>query len=202
MKSNSGGSGRVGRAMTVKKQRKIIIENKCNCIVGESLLIKAMIWYAGRPQCSKKTIFLHGRYPAVGIFHEKIHVHRLIMLFLNRSHILKGIVSHHKDGNCLNATVDNLELMPHGIHASLHNKGKVLTLKHRAKIAENNRLRKGIPHKEKVHIDLNLLKKYLSEGMSINKCARYFKCDWTTIRKRIHDNPEIIPGGKENDKRR
>lgn len=40
---------------------------------------------------------------------------------------------HHKDGNKLNATLSNLEILELTQHQSLHNKGKVLSGEHRKK---------------------------------------------------------------------
>ena len=32
----------------------------------------------------------------------------------------------------------------------------------------------------------------LLKGYSINKISKHFNCDWTTIRFRIFDNPELL----------
>ncbi len=179
--------------MTVKKQRPIVFTNKCGCDVNEDWLSNAMIWYAeGYPQCSKKNIFMHGRYPAVSIFGKKIHVHRLMMMHATRGRLANSVCCHHKDGDRLNARYDNLELMDASSHCSRHNKGKTLSEEHRAKISEANRKRKGIKIKKRVDIPYIKLKALLNQGKSINYCAKFFECDWSTVKSRVHENPELL----------
>lgn len=43
-----------------------------------------------------------------------------------------------------------------------------------------------------MNIPLDELKEYLNKGYSINKISKIYKCDWSTVRARIYENPEIL----------
>jgi hypothetical protein len=178
--------------MTVKAQRKMLFDNKCDCIVELTVLEQAMIWFSSKPQCAKKSIFMHGKYPAVSIFGEKIHVHRLIGLYLQREKLVRGLYVHHKDENKLNALSNNLEVVTSSAHQSHHNKNKTLSDSHKSKISESNRLRKGTKIKRKYNIDLKALRTFILQGWSINKIANNYGCDWSVIRARIFEHPDLL----------
>jgi len=178
--------------MTVYVQRRMVFDNQCDCQVDESVLEQAMLWIAERPQCSKKRIFMFGKYPAVSIHGKKYHIHRLVKMYLEKHLIASSIVVHHKDDNRLNAMPYNLEMLTDKEHGSHHNAGKTLSDDHRRKIGLAGRRRKGIKMTKSVRIDLDELKEKLASGTSINKCAKHFNCDWSTIKRRIHENPELL----------
>jgi hypothetical protein len=182
--------------MIVEEQKPICFINDCGCIVDELELVKAIKWYSDKPVARAKHIYLHGKYPAVSIYKEKIHVHRLLMMYWNKRILSFTEYAHHLDGNKLNASKDNLIIMEQKKHQSEHNSGKTLTLSHRQKISEANKRRKGMPHKKRVQIPLTQLRALLTTGMSINKIAGLFRVDWSTIKSRIHDNPELLGVGK------
>lgn len=179
--------------MILKKQKDIIFINDAGCIVDNDLLKRAVLWYAGDKFVhSLKHIYIHGRYPAVSIYRKKIHIHRLILFYKMKSKIISSIVVHHKDGNRLNCSEDNLSLDTNSHHASLHNNGKTLSIEHRKKIGEANKKRKGIKIKKTVNIPLVELRNLINDKWTINKIAKYYHCDWSTIKNRIHENPELL----------
>jgi hypothetical protein len=181
--------------MIVKKHKPIKFINTCGCIVDEKELEQAILWYTDKPVCGTKKIFMHGNYPAVAIYKEKIHVHRLLMMYWQNRKLLRNEYVHHIDENKLNAMKSNLCLIEVGKHQSMHNKGKVFSENHRALISEANRRRAGrIKFKKRVHIDLVELQKMASSGASISSMARYFKCDRWTIKNRLYENPELLKG--------
>lgn len=185
--------------MRPKIQQPLNFNNKCNCIVDYELLEKAMLWYSGGTLKSDKVIYMHGSYPAVSIYHEKIHVHRLLAIYKNKSAIAKEIHAHHKDGDKLNASIDNIELVHGALHLSQHNKGRVLSKEHKAKIAEAGKKRVGIKLKRKYIIPDEDLSNFLKEGWSIRKIAIHYGCDWSVVKQRINEmgnsiyqNPELL----------
>jgi len=178
--------------MIVKEQKPITIINKCNCIVNEDELKKAILWFTKKPVSSVKTIYLYGKYPAVSIYEKKIHIHRLLMMYWLQRDLDFSEYVHHKDGNPLNNEKENLEIIPASKHQSLHNKGKRLSKEHRQKISEANRRRKGMKMKKRRDIPLDKLKDLLLEGWSVNRIAKYFGVDWSTIKNRIYENPELL----------
>lgn len=177
--------------MTILKQKPITIILACDCNVDEKLLTDAILWYSSAPVQKIKRIYMHGMYPAVSIGKQKIHIHRLIAMFAKKELLPSLLVVHHKDGNRLNSSLENLEVVPSADHARHHNAGKTLSDKHKKIISENNHLRLGCKYSERVKIDLVELKKMLTGGASINSCAIHFNCDWSTIKNRILDNPEL-----------
>ena len=129
-----------------------------------------MFWYCSKPLYSKRVIYMHSNYPAISIYDEKIHIHRLLMMYKLQSDIDANYYVHHIDGNKLNATINNLELIDSKKHQSYHNKGKNLTKEHRKKISEANRKRKGIKLKKRV--DMPQLSEYIKQGLSINQIVQ------------------------------
>ena len=65
----------------VKIQRKIEFINNCCAVVDYDELEKAILLYSCKPTISKKHIFMYGNYPAVSIGKDKIHIHRLMMMY-------------------------------------------------------------------------------------------------------------------------
>lgn len=182
--------------MKPKIQKPLIFINSCNCVCDERLLSSAMIWFSEDTLKSPRKIFMHGLYPAVSIYDKKIHVHRLIGLYLFRDRLAEGMVIHHKDHDRLNASPDNLQLMSNVVHAAHHNKGKTLTDEHKAKIASANRKRKGIKMKRKYNIDAQELRSHLASGKSINAIAKIYGCDWSVVNNRIHENKDLLEAKK------
>lgn len=116
--------------MIVRRQKPITIRNNCGCIIDEKELIKAILWYASKPVVSQKTIFIYGKYPAVSIHHEKIHVHRLLMAYWLNRPLQQSEYVHHVDSNRLNVQRHNLLVLDCSKHQSIHNKGRKQTLEH------------------------------------------------------------------------
>jgi hypothetical protein len=169
----------------VKSQKPIEFVNNCGCIVDFLDLEKAIAWYSEKPVTRLKTIYLHGRYPAVSIYKEKIHVHRLLMMYWENRIIPRNEQVHHKDENKLNALRNNLEIILEGKHQSLHNKGKSFSEIHKRNISQANKKRKGMKMKKQIDIPLGDLKRLLEEGKSINFIAKKYSCDWSTVKNRI-----------------
>lgn len=180
--------------MIVNYQKPIEFVNKCGCVVDYRELEKAIIWYSDKPVTRLKTIFKHGSYPAVSIHAEKIHVHRLLMMYWLKRRIPREEQVHHKNENKFDSTKNNLELLQQGEHQSLHNKGKKFSEEHRQKIASANKKRKGMKMKKSVRVPLVELKALLDQGHSINSIAKRFNCDWSTVKNRIEENLEILEG--------
>jgi hypothetical protein len=178
--------------MIVRVQKPLIIQNKCGATFDEELLKSAILWFADRPVTSAKTVYMHGRYPAVSIHDKKHHIHRLIYQYANRCMLPSHVHVHHIDGDRMNCNLDNLRAMDAPKHLSKHNAGRCLTSEHRMKLSEANRRRKGMKHRKRVDIPLGVLRRMLAEERSILSIANHFGCDWSTIKARIHDNPGLL----------
>lgn len=180
----------------VKEQKKIDFINDYNAIVDYKELESAILWYSEKPTISKKHIYMYGLYPAVSIGREKIHIHRLLMMYWLKSKIPSEFSVHHINGNRLDARKENLSVILNSAHASKHNKGKAVTDKMRKRIIDFNHTRKGTrqTHHRK-DISYSDVKKLLDKGYSLNKIANELGCDWGTVKARvddIFDNPELM----------
>jgi len=181
--------------MIVKIQRPIKFINDCECIVNEKELEQAIVWYTSKPVCGTKKIFMHGKYPAVAIYKEKIHVHRLLMMYWMNRRLSPNEYVHHLNGNKFCCLKSNLAVMMREGHQSHHNKGRKFSEKHRKLLSEANRRRAGkVIFKKRHDIPLSSIKEMLDAGYSINKIADHFKVDWSTIKSRINEHPHLLKG--------
>jgi hypothetical protein len=178
--------------MIVNKQKPINIINKCKCVLDKEELKKAILWYTDKPVVKNKTVYIHAKYPTVSIHDKKIHIHRLLMSYWNKKVLDSREYIHHIDGNKLNVLKENLSITTPSQHQSYHNKGKIITEKHKEGIRKANRKRRGTTHKRKYDIEFRELKSFLFNGWSINKIAKYYGCDWSVIKQRIYENPELL----------
>ena len=151
--------------MTVKKQKKINFVNDCEAIVDYKELENAILWYSDSPVTSVKHIYMHGKYPAVSIGKDKIHIHRLLMMYWLDSKIPTEFSVHHIDENRLNASKNNLSVVLNS------------------------------DHNHRKDVSISDVKELLDKGYSINKIAKELDCDWSTVKARekdIFDNPELL----------
>lgn len=180
----------------IKRQKTITLINDCGTIVDNEVLVKAILWYSDKPVSSIKHIYMHGKYAAVSIIKEKIHIHRLIGLFLNGSKDCPDHF-HHKNGNKMDNRVENIERISPREHLSLHNKGRDITEKQREAIIKFNHSRKGTRQKaRRVDVTPSMVYGLKKQGMTFNKISKMFELDWGCVRERylryIHDNPELL----------
>lgn len=136
--------------MIVKEQKPLTIKDKCGCIFDEFVLKSAILWMAEKPVAASKTVFMHGRYPAVSIHGKKMHLHRLIYQYANQCILPSYIHVHHIDGDKLNNRVNNLKAIYAPRHMSEHNANKSLTIEHRRKIARANQLGSLLDHEYEI----------------------------------------------------
>lgn len=188
--------------MKVIQQKQIQLINNCGCLLDENELVSAILWYQKKPTAQKKHIYMHGMYPAVSIHKEKLHIHRLLMLYWNKGNIPTNKQVHHKNGNKLDARRNNLILIDSGVHQSLHNKGKEISQATRDAIIKFNHLRKGSRTKfKRSDVTPKMVLEYKNAGLSFNKISKITGLDWGCVKQRyedaIHDNPELMEGGEK-----
>lgn len=180
--------------MIVNSQKRIKFNNKCDCKVDYEELEKAILWVQNKPTSSNKKIYMHGFYPCVSVHDKKYHVHRLLMMYWLGRKLETTEHVHHINGDKSDASKSNLTILTASQHLSNHNKGKSLAQSHRDKIAKANCKRQGMKMKRKYNIGTKELKQYLENGLSISKIAKIYNCDWTVIKQRINENPELLEG--------
>lgn len=184
--------------MIVNSQKKIEFINDCNCIVDYDELEKAIIWYQEKPTSRVKHIYLHGNYPAVTIFNNKIHIHRLLMNYWLNAKMPTSFFVHHINGNKLDARKENLSVVFGVTHQSKHNKGKSITEKQRKSIILSNHERLGTKRGfNRNDISYNKIWELHQRGYSINKISKALKYDWSQVKLRlneIYENPKLLEG--------
>lgn len=119
--------------MIVKMQKPIELVNTCDALYDVTLLEAAIVWYSPRPVARLKKIFMYGNYPAVAIHKDKVHIHRLVMMYSQDDKTLGGKYVDHIDGNKLDSRPHNLRLLTPSEHQSITNKGRRQTPEHIAK---------------------------------------------------------------------
>lgn len=185
--------------MSVKEQKQIKFINDCNAIVDYIELEKAILWYAKKPVTSIKHIYMHGKYPAVSISREKMHIHRLLMMYWLDTIIPSEFIVHHLNNNKLDATKENLSIVLNTVHASKHNKGKEVSNAVRERLIEFNHSRKNTRQpNRRSDVKYADVKQLHDKGYNINQIAKELGCDWSTVRARlrdIFDNADLL--GKE-----
>lgn len=161
-------------------------------MVDYNELEKSIIWYQEKPTASNKKIYMFGNYPAVSIHNEKVHVHRLLMTYWLKTKIPTEYSVHHINHNKLDSRKENLSLVLNSAHNSAHMKGIELSIDHRKKIGEANKKRKGIKIKKRHNIPVQELNDLLKHGFSILAISGLYGVDWSTIKGRINENPELL----------
>lgn len=134
--------------MIVNFQKRIEFNSPVEVLFDSNELRKAITWYSKKPVCRLKHVFLHGRYYAVSVYDQKIHIHRLLMMYWLNRDLGRYEYVHHKNGNRFNNLKDNLELQWVSVHQSGINKGKKFSIEHKARIGEANKKRKGMKYKK------------------------------------------------------
>lgn len=178
----------------IKTQKPIVFINDCGALVDYDELAKAAIWYAKSPIARIKHIFMHGKYPAISVKREKIHIHRLLMMYWIGTNLPSEYYVHHIDNNKLNAQKKNLSLVLSSFHQSYHNKGKTISDKQKAAIVAFNHSQKGKRRKHKSAVTSAQVYELKSRGYSFNRISHELGLDWGCVKQRyddfIHDNPE------------
>lgn len=119
--------------MIVRRQKRIEFNSPVEVLYDPAELRKAILWYTDRPVARLKHVFLYGKYYAVSIYDQKIHIHRLLMMFWLKRELQTNEYVHHKNENKFNNHRDNLEVLPAAVHQSITNKGRKQSPEHVAK---------------------------------------------------------------------
>lgn len=110
--------------MIIKRQKKIEFNSPHEVIFDKKELKKAILWYTTKPVARLKHVYLWGKYYAVSIYDEKIHIHRLLMMYWLQTDLQSNEYVHHINSNRFDNRRENLEVMLASIHQSKINKGR------------------------------------------------------------------------------
>jgi len=186
--------------MIINKQKPIEFNSPNEVLFDTDELKKAILWYTDKPVCRLKHVYLHGRYYAVSIYDQKIHIHRLLMMYWLQRDLSPYEHVHHINGNRFNNLRDNLEIMHASIHISHHQKGIPKSDEHKLKISTANKRRKGIRLKRKYAFDTDDLLAIANGTETTNSIAEKYICDWSTVNRHykefLYENPELLENNK------
>lgn len=171
--------------MIVNFQKPIDFINDCKWIGDYKELEKAIKWFSSKPVAGCKHIYIHGRYPAISIYDQKIHVHRLLGMYRMKRELEVDEYVHHKNGNRLDCEGDNLEIMWASEHQSMTNKGRKHTQEHNQKIGEANKKRKGMKYKIYENPELQgecmTKEQFDNYRFTVNTQVNYFQDIWDKV---------------------
>lgn len=119
--------------MKITAQKHIEFNSPIEVLYDPSELRKAILWYTDKPTARLKHVFLYGKYYAVSIYDQKIHIHRLLMMYWIKRELQTNEYVHHKNENKFNNHKYNLEILPASVHQSITNKGRKQSPEHVAK---------------------------------------------------------------------
>lgn len=119
--------------MKITTQKRIEFNSPVEVLYDPSELRKAILWYTNKPTARLKHVFLYGKYYAVSIYDQKIHIHRLLMMYWLKRELQTNEYVHHKNENKFNNRKENLEVLPASVHQSITNKGRKQSPEHVAK---------------------------------------------------------------------
>lgn len=177
----------------VREQKQIEFINDCGVNADCDELSKAIIWYQRNPTARLKHIYMHGRYPAVSIHSEKVHVHRILMMYWLKTRSLNGYSVHHINEDKMDSRKANLSVVPSSFHNSMHNAGRHPSDQCREALIRFNQSRKGTKQPlKRPDVTINDVAMLSEGGYSIREIAKMLGCGRDTVKSRIHDNPELL----------
>ena len=99
-------------------------DNECGCVFEQPILEKAVIQECNRRNILPKErykIYLYRGYAGISIKHDKVSIHRIIGNYMANQTLESNIVVHHIDGNKMNNTISNLQILRKELHTKEHN---------------------------------------------------------------------------------
>lgn len=144
--------------MIIKRQKPIHFNSVVSVLFDENELRKAILWYSNKPVAPLKHVYLYGRYYAVSIYEEKIHIHRLLMMYWLKRDLQSNEYVHHKNGNRFNNLKENLEVLSASVHQSITNKGRKQTPEWiKKRIGKTANIKRGKKYPKKIYENPELL---------------------------------------------
>ena len=161
----------------------MIFENVCSCIVDYNILENAIIEECQRRKIKPKNnykIYMYRGYAGISIKHEKVSVHRIIGKYMVGYDFGPEIIVHHIDGNKLNNSVNNLQVLKNSLHIKQHN---LVSFMDKDKLREN--AKKATEAIKRKDITEEQVKKLRKEGFTIKEIAQMLNCGVNTVNRRL-----------------
>ena len=157
--------------------------NECGCIVDYSILEKAII-----DECKRRNvipndcykIYMYRGYAGISIKHDKVSIHRIIGNYMANQTLESNIVVHHIDGNKMNNTISNLQILRKELHTKEHN---LVQYVDKNKLAKNSL--KGAMSIKRHDVTEKETRKLRMEGLTYKQIAERLHCGYNTVWRRL-----------------
>jgi len=157
--------------------------NECNCVYEHNVLEKAILFECKNrgidPRDTYK-IYNYRGYAGISIKHDKVSVHRLLGEYMVNMKLDKNIHVHHIDGNKMNNTISNLQVIRSNLHTKEHN---LIQYVSKDKLKENARL--GAEKIKRNDVTKDAIFYLRNKGMTIKEIAEKLNCGYNTVCRRL-----------------
>lgn len=157
--------------------------NSCNCIVDCNILEKAIIEECERrkiePKHSYKIYYYRG-YAGISLKHDKVSVHRIIGKYIVGFDFGSNIIVHHLDGNKMNNSISNLQVIRSDLHTKGHNIHQYVSENHKRSFGE--RMKPIVSRNDVTRENVAELR---GMGLTISEVAKKLNCGINTVYRRL-----------------
>ena len=163
----------------------MIFENVCDCIVDYEILENAIIEECHRRKIEPKDkykIYNYRGYAGISIKHDKVSVHRIIGKYMIGYDFGSEICVHHIDGNKLNNSISNLQVLKNSLHTKGHELHQYVSKEH--KKGFGNRAKNIIARKD---VTIEKISKLIEQGFTPLEVADKLKCSKNTVYRRLSE---------------
>ena len=157
--------------------------NSCNCIVDCNILEKAIIAECDRrgiePKHSYK-IYDYRGYAGISLKHDKVSVHRIIGKYIVGFDFGSNISVHHLDGNKMNNSISNLQVIRSDLHIREHDIHQHVSEDHKRSFGK--RMKPIISRTDVTRENVAELREI---GLTIPEIAKKLNCGINTVNRRL-----------------
>ena len=157
--------------------------NSCNCIVDYDILEKAIIAECDRrgiePKQSYKIYDFRG-YAGISLKHDKESVHRIIGKYMVKFDFDSDINVHHLDGNKMNNSISNLQVIRKDLHIKQHDIHQYVPESHKRSFGERVK-----PIVSRADVTKEKVTELREMGLTISEIAKKLNCGRNTVKRRL-----------------
>ena len=157
--------------------------NSCNCIVDYNILEKAIIAECDRRSIKPKDsykIYDYRGYAGISLKHDKVSIHRIIGKYMVGFNFGRKIYVHHLDGNKMNNSISNLQVIRSDLHIKEHDIHKYIPEDYKHSFGK--RMKTIISRTDVTKENVTELRKM---GLTIPEIAKKLNCGINTINRRL-----------------
>lgn len=157
--------------------------NSCNCIVDYNILEKAIIEECNRrgiePKDSYK-IYDYRGYAGISLKHDKVSIHRIIGKYMVGFNFGRNICVHHLDGNKMNNSISNLQVIRSELHIKEHDLHKYIPEDYKRNFGKRMK-----PIVSRTDVTKENVAELRRMGLTIQEFAKKLNCGKNTVSRRL-----------------